>query len=113
MRDFDDITPLSNQSFRQQKTGGKFIVTPRCPHRYSDAAPAYADFQRLLHGQRVTTPSRLSAGFPAHNLLDLYPQAMLVGGALPSSLHRRKQLGPKLSRRRESKTPKIRFIFAR
>jgi len=26
MRDFDDITPLSNQSFRQQKPGGKFII---------------------------------------------------------------------------------------
>src|SRR2546429_4788815 len=29
MRDFDDIAPLSNQSFRQQKPGGKFIITPQ------------------------------------------------------------------------------------
>ena len=101
MRDFDDIAPLSNQSFRQQKPGGKFIITPRCPHRYSDAAPAHADFQRLFHGQRVATPRRPRAGFPAHNLLDLYRQAMLVGEAEPSLLHRREQISPRRNARQQ------------
>ena len=54
-RDGNEVVVLPNDSFRQQKAGGQFPVMAWRAHRHRHTPTAHANFQRLFHGEEISS----------------------------------------------------------
>ena len=65
---FCQVRPGTDQSFREEETGGQFLIVSRRAHGDRQRVVAEPDFERLFHGNLIGDAFETPVVFPADNI---------------------------------------------